>query len=251
MKLISLNVWGGKLFDDLMAFIRNEKGTTDVFCFQEVFWTQSGIKELRGFQANLYQEIAAELTDFTGLYDKVVLGRDIQGDSVDFPVWYGLAIFVKKSLPIIEHGSIPIFTPNPTEDGEGHFRRTLQYAVVGQERYIIANVHGLHLGGGKEDLPQRIRQSNLIHDFLSKRLGKKILCGDFNLLPETESLKILEQGMMNLITVHHIETTRSKFYTKPAKFADYTFVSPDVQVKSFTVPNVEASDHLPMIVEFE
>jgi endonuclease/exonuclease/phosphatase family metal-dependent hydrolase len=37
---------------------------------------------------------------------------------------------------------------------------------------------------------------------------------------------------------------------KPEKFADYTLVSPEVEVKNFSVPYTEASDHLPMYVEF-
>lgn len=41
-------------------------------------------------------------------------------------------------------------------------------------------------------------------DFLSKRDEAKILCGDFNLLPTTTGMKLLEAGMRNLITEYHI-----------------------------------------------
>ena len=35
-----------------------------------------------------------------------------------------------------------------------------------------------------------------------------------------------------------------------AQHADYVFVSPGIEVKSFAVPNVAASDHLSMFLEF-
>ena len=62
---------------------------------------------------------------------------------------------------------------------------------------------------------------------------------------------ILEQEFKNLIKEYKVPTTRSKFYDRPNdKYADYTFVSSDVEVKSFEVPDLEVSDHLPMILEF-
>ena len=52
---------------------------------------------------------------------------------------------------------------------------------------------------------------------------------------------------------YQISTTRSPLYRNFAemKFADYTLVSPGIEVKTFLVPQVEVSDHLPMILEFE
>ena len=80
---------------------------------------------------------------------------------------------------------------------------------------------------------------------------EKILCGDFNLLPNTESLAILSEDMKNLVKDFDITSTRSKLYTKPEKFADYILVSPDVSVKKFTVMQDEVSDHLPLLLEFD
>ena len=34
------------------------------------------------------------------------------------------------------------------------------------------------------------------------------------------------------------------------KFADYVFVSPDVNVESFSVPDIDISDHMPLVLEF-
>jgi endonuclease/exonuclease/phosphatase family metal-dependent hydrolase len=78
----------------------------------------------------------------------------------------------------------------------------------------------------------------------------RILCGDFNLLPNTDSLTILEQGMRNLIKEYPVTSTRSRFYEKPDKFADYILVSPEVVVEDFQVLDEAVSDHLPLLLEF-
>jgi len=79
-----------------------------------------------------------------------------------------------------------------------------------------------------------------------------VLCGDFNLLPDTESLKRLEGiGLRNLIKEYGITSTRTSFYDKPAKFADYALVSEGIEVKDFKILPDEVSDHSPMYLEFE
>jgi endonuclease/exonuclease/phosphatase family metal-dependent hydrolase len=80
--------------------------------------------------------------------------------------------------------------------------------------------------------------------------GKKILCGDFNLLPNTESIAMLEKGMKNLVKEYGITSTRSHHYTKEHKFADYIIVSTDIKVANFEVLQEPVSDHLPLLLEF-
>ena len=76
------------------------------------------------------------------------------------------------------------------------------------------------------------------------------MCGDFNLLPNTQSLAILEEGMRNLIKEFGITSTRSELYTKSEKYADYILTSPDIAVHDFKVFSDTISDHLPLMVEF-
>ena len=117
--------------------------------------------------------------------------------------------------------------------------------------YTILNFQGMwHPTIKKIDCPERILQSQKIRVFMDALPGEKILCGDFNLNPDTESLALLEKGMRNLVKEYNITTTRSELYPKEQKFADYTLVTPGVDVKSFTVPALTVSDHLPMILEF-
>lgn len=135
--------------------------------------------------------------------------------------------------------------------------RNIQYVnlKVGNKKLIVCNVHGIWAPRSKADTPSRMEQSKKIREFLSTQEGEKIACGDFNLDIDTESIKILEEDLKNLIKEFHIEKTRSRlspFFGKPdfQRFADYTFVSPGINVLEFQVPDVQISDHLPMILEF-
>lgn len=99
-------------------------------------------------------------------------------------------------------------------------------------------------------MPERIEQSVMIMTFLNNIQGKKILCGDFNALPGSKSIGILEQGMKNLIKEFNVTSTRSRLYLQPVKFADYIFISPDASVKEFRTLPVEVSDHLSLFLDF-
>ena len=110
-------------------------------------------------------------------------------------------------------------------------------------------MHGLWNGKGKTDTPERMQQARIAKEFLNKAKDKSIFMGDFNLLPENESLKIMEENMTNLIKTTNITTTRTALYNKPIPWADYALVSKDINVISFQVPEVNCSDHQPMILE--
>jgi endonuclease/exonuclease/phosphatase (EEP) superfamily protein YafD len=63
---------------------------------------------------------------------------------------------------------------------------------MGDTPVTVVNFHGLWNGKGKTDTPDRIAQSQNILRFLEGVDGEIILCGDFNLLPDTESLRMFE-----------------------------------------------------------
>ncbi len=79
---------------------------------------------------------------------------------------------------------------------------------------------------------------------------RKILCGDFNLRPDTKSMSILERELKNLIKDYKITSTRSKLYTKEEKYADYILTSHDLKLINFKILDEVVSDHLPLLLEF-
>ena len=155
-------------------------------------------------------------------------------------------------MNILEEGEINIHSnPNYLGRGPAH-SRNLQWLTcrIDDQNYAIMNVHGLWNGQGKTDTPARIAQSQKIRDFMDTIDTPKILCGDFNLRPDTESLKMLENDMNNLIKQHNINSTRTSLYPKAERFADYMLTSPDITVNTFKVLKDEVSDHAPLLVDF-
>ena len=258
MKLISLNTWGGKLYKPLMEFVESEAKTTDVFCFQELYFSKTPRPDIPWIRANLAFELQSLLSDFLMFERLGDRKSDVSGELPDRDVKIGEAIFVKKPITVIESGGFRTYSENDESakerikniSGNFHF---VEFEKTG-ESYFIGNVHGIWIPGPKIDSSGRIEQSNRLNNELKKRSGKEILCGDFNLKPETESVAILGSGMRNLIKEYGIKTTRNRYYPDMEKYgdyiADYAFASPNVQIGDFKVPMNEISDHLPLILEF-
>lgn len=241
MKLITLNIWGGHIRNPLLEFIKSH-GEVDIFCFQEVYHkAQKKISgEDRAVSLNIFSELQELLPQHQAFFRPVV--NNI----------YGVGMFIKKDIPVLEEGEINIHD-NPAYRGIGPTHsRNLQWVKcqINNQVHTIMNVHGLWNGKGKSDAPERIVQSQKIRNFVEGVQTPKILCGDFNLRPDTESIKILQQGMKNLIQDFNVPSTRTSLYTKEEKFADYIFTSPEITVKHFEVLKDEVSDHSPLLLDF-
>lgn len=257
MKLVSLNIWGGRAYEPLMNFLRSHALDTDIFCFQEVFRSSTHTFLPHGVHANILKELTNLLTDFNVYFAPTQNGFDIE-KMVDFEITVGQATFIRKIHRVDSTGNIFVYRDKNEGTSMYNIPSNFLYVRLGKngKRYMIANIHGVTFPADKLDSPERLMQSKNVIDFLSQETGEKILCGDFNLMPETQSIKMIEDaGMIDLIKAWHIPETRSKlssYYGKPdyQKFADFTFVSEEIKIKKFEVPPVEVSDHLPMILEF-
>jgi len=247
MKLISLNIWGGRLYEPLKDFFERNK-SIDIFCLQETYspFIKAGEKRLQ------FSEIAKILNGHNGSFAPTTTYPSGSAS--------GLSVFAKKEIEITKEGNFFVHktrahykSEDETPKDASNHPRLLQYIKFGSEKkqFVVADLHGLWNPAGKIDLPERLKQSQKTRKFLDKINGAKILCGDFNLLPETKSLKILETGMKNLIKEYGIKSTRSHFYEKSDKFADYVLVSPEINVKDFKVLPEAISDHLPLMLEFD
>lgn len=243
MKIITLNTWGGKVKEPLKEFLKKNQDI-DVFCLQEIYHDAED-KEMDeawkdSADLNLFKNIDEILENHIGYFR---------------PHWdehWGLAIFVKKDLKVVEEGERFVFQHKgwKSDINSGFIPKNIQYVKI--NNLTIINFHGLWNGQGKTDTEERIDQSKKIKEFLDKNEGEEILCGDLNLLPDTESVKILEDaGLRNLIKENKIESTRTSFYTKPDKHADYAFVSGGVKVVDFKVLPDEVSDHCALYLEIE
>lgn len=272
MKIISLNAYFGSLFEPLMAFIAREAPTTDIFSFQEMLSNPAQDlsvlpKEHFKHEArpDIVHDIAKQLPDFEMVFAPMHDDFDIV-PAYPEQMQLGLAIFYRKTLPVTERGDFFIYNKRNAYDGKNYETAGHNAVYIGIDSPIPLTIVGLH--GNSEpahklDTPKRLQQSQKIIDFLSTRPGEKIVMGDFNLFPDTESVKLFETaGFRNLIKDYRITNTRGtlmrKLFPEYEKgkygfqdFADYTFITPGINVKSFEVPDLPISDHLPMILECE
>ncbi len=245
MKLITLNTWGGILDKSLLDFFI-KKQDIDIFCLQEIY--HNGDKEKLDekyvkYQLNLFSDIQKVLPEHQGFF------------SLQSLECYGLAIFLKKGIEVLEEGERFVYkTRNFKPDGITSFHaRSIQYLKVRKaaHAFYVINFHGLWNGGGKLDSADRLEQSKKMLEFTKELRSDYILCGDFNLAPATESLKMIEKSpVRNLIKEYKVTSTRTHHYTKPEKFADYVFVTKGISVKDFKVLPDVVSDHSPVFMEF-
>ncbi len=230
MKILSLNALDGKLRGTLQTFLESQLDSTDIFCFQETLGTT-------------IESLFAELFP-SELYTTVWVEKIIDGDSQ-----YNLCTVVKKPLRVSHSQTLLAL------DDKGTGQALASTIVSPDDRALtVVNVHGAPFPGDKLDTEGRLSQSDTIIDWLDKNnTFPVVICGDFNLLPETQAVKKFAlAGYQDLIADYKIPTTRNELAWKNwpdniQLFADYTFVSPGLNVTDFSVPNTEVSDHLPMI----
>lgn len=259
MKLISLNTWGGKIFDDLIAFVKEQSKDTDFFFFQEVFHSSES-RISNGSKTDLYENLKKALPDFVSFYAPTFTGYDTE-ERVDFDLSFGQATFVNKKIDLISeetyfvHGDFDYKPPVKLEGVKDAMDlprniHCLKIKVNGKE-ILLGNFHGYWIPGPKIDTPESMAQSESIRKIYDSFKGPKIIAGDFNLRPDTKSMQMFEDEMKNLIKEFKIKGTRSIHYKKTQDtFADYVLVSKEINVKNFEVPDLPISDHLPMILEF-
>ncbi len=229
MKIVFLNTWDGKQKTEILEFFKHHAPSTDIFCLQEVY------DDMRA----LIQEYLSDFNE-EHVYQ---YGFKTETGTED----WAQATYIRKTLPVLR--SVTQFK-GETPSGLG-ISTEIQYK--GGVLHIL-NYHGISQPKNKLDSEERIHQSKDILSYYADKKGSKILGGDFNFLPETEAYRTLsEGGYRELVQEYKVPTTRNHLYwdNRPQKhlFSDYIFVSKDVDVKGLLVPEVEVSDHLPLILE--
>ncbi len=240
LEIIYLNIWGGKLKEKLLSFLQEKSESVDIFCFQEVFDNGKTTRSIyQGEYMNIFNDMQTVLPNHKGYFVASEGNEE------------GLSMFVKNGIDVVETGDVFVYRWKDAmeNDDSATLGRNVQYVSINKnnKKYLVASFHGLWNGVNKLDSADRIDQSNNITKFIASRNEEhKILGGDFNLRPDTESVAILEKDMKNLVKEYGITSTRTSLYTKPEKFADYVFISPNINVDSFEVLPEEVSDHAAM-----
>lgn len=226
MKIVFLNTWSYHEINNIKTFLKEQSKDTNVFCLQEVG------KAAREMYKNIFSN-----------YNEIFNFKDMKGDD-DFHE----ATYIKNDMEIVSNDYL---LKEMLNVGTA-LNTKIKY---NNELINICNVHGTPRPKHKDDTKERIKQSQEILSFFQGLDEIKIIGGDFNLDPHTESIEMFEKnGYVNLIKKYKIPTTRNnlawnKYPNNKQLFADYVFIKPDLNINKFSVPNLNVSDHLPMILD--
>lgn len=228
------------MHEPLVQFFKNHQDI-DIFCLQEVYHKapQKISTEDRLVRLDILTEIS-ELLPEHRVYFRPIL-NDI----------YGIAMLVGPKVAVLSEIAVNVYhNPEYVGVGPAHDRELQHLKILHEQKELnIFNFHGLWNGKGKSDSPERIEQARNVRNHMDTVDSPKILMGDFNMRPQTESLAILDDGMRNLILENKITSTRTSYYPKTERFADYAIVSSDIDVKQFEILPDEVSDHNALYLE--
>lgn len=236
----------------------------DVFCVQEVTrtaaldgWTrfEDGERTLPQ-RGNLFGDIASLLPDHQGVFVASDAGPVWDEEGCRHVQDFGIAMFVHERLPIV--GQHTAFV-------HGDFVEHQAWAISDRPRIAqsartvdrdtdrtvtIAHLHGLRDPIGKQDTPERRAQAERLVSLIqtARHPGDLVIaCGDFNLLPDSETFD--ELGSIGLVDLVGSSDTRTSRYTKPVRHANYMLVSDPDSVRAFSAPATpEVSDHRMLIL---
>lgn len=258
MKLLNLNICV-KIdnTDKVKEFVEKQQADICVFqeamngiedsCF-EMYKSKNRLIEINTYSFNEF----APLFVAKGVSKNGIITRDFGGNAEQ-----GLLMLSKYSIK--KHDNQFYYNEyryeyDATEFREKDWCRSIQNAILdinGKELQLI-NVHGIW-NKDKTGDERTILQS----EFILSKIRYDIPCivlGDFNLLPNTKSIKLINDKMNNLIDKYNIKTTRPTFddgLDKGDLVCDYIFVNNKVKVNDFKVLDSTISDHLPLLIDFE
>lgn len=247
IKVVSLNLWhGGELFPAILDFLVQED--PDVLLCQEVY---NGTGDRPEQQRSV--EVIQERLQFTAHeFDPMFI--DIEIDRLDC----GLAIFSK--LPIVSHESNFIigsyserFESNPETFATSP--RLLQHVVLDTPagEVNIFNMHGVWDLDG-DNFSERRR---LMRDaFIKATKGKQnvILAGDSNAKPTNPAMRALEDHLTSVFGDELKSTFNMRRKDNPGyatAAVDLMYVSPNIRVVDKACPDVDISDHRPIVATLE
>lgn len=242
MKLLQLNLWGGRLESPVLNLITSVN--PDILCLQEAIDLKGGKSAMFASIEEIQTAIDANYAylspvfSFNYMHRKADFGNCIISK---FPITKKETIFTGKQyiadFDFLKHD------PN---------MRNLQHAVVklpdGTDLHIL-NHHGHHIHQHKNGDAETMRQCHMIAEEVQKLHGKIILAGDFNLAPHSESLEQVNKLLTNLSVKARLKTTRTAL-THKTEVCDYILVSEEIKVKSFKTLDEIVSDHKALVMEF-
>lgn len=247
IKVVCLNVWiGGVLFEPMMEYLKME--TADIYLLQEVF---NGNDQHLEPKYRTFSEVQKQLdlpfAHFAPCFNESVGGRDIvQGNAI-------LSKFPLREVSVTYY-DVPFGTRDNSRSAFHLSPRSLQHVVanVSDSNLHLLNTQGIW-GEDGWDSPRRLKMAqHILHEIDNHT--PLVLAGDFNLQPKTETITMIEAKLSNVFK-NELTTTFNVKRKDLVKYPGYStavvdmfFITPDIKVTEHYCPNVDVSDHYPLVV---
>lgn len=239
MKLLQLNTWSCNLAPEIAKLLQREQ--PDIVCLQEVISTEQTGKVLQSLE-----EIVVEVSYEYVYYSPLAQFRFMHGTASR-----GNAILSK--YPLVDTGTFWThgeFQPDFDYSMGWNSARGVAYATAqtpeGDIR--VVTTHGYHIKMHKNGDDETLRACRQIDEFVRNLDGPVVLTGDFNLVPESESMRVFDGTLRNLTREANLNTTRNYLTTK-TEVCDY-ILTRDIEVRRFAALDDVVSDHQALLLEF-
>ncbi|MGH7158039.1 MAG: endonuclease/exonuclease/phosphatase family protein [Candidatus Saccharimonadales bacterium] len=247
IKVVSLNLWhGGRLLEGILDFIKQEN--PDILMCQEAYnGTDPALLERQRSVETLQKHFAFPAVDFAAAMQSKKLHID-QGNAVfsRFPISNRDVTFLEGSYRVqdmVDRAQFP-FLP-----------RNLQHVTLTTSagEINVFNFHGVWDLDGDNYSDKRRAMSEII---TRETRGKSrvILAGDTNAKPTNQAMRNLGQHLVSVFGASLTSTFNMRRKDNPgyaAAAVDMMYVSHDITVVSKKCPDVDISDHLPLVVELD
>ena len=239
---MTLNVWQGRLERVLLRHL--ETLDIDFACMQEAVDYSSRSGGLVSSFEKIGKSMQLDQQFFSPLTSMKLGNSDIK---------FGNVIYSKYPFSAAD----TIFTRGAYKDSfdfdkDDYNVRAFQHVKIlinGKSLHLI-NYHGHHIEAHKLGDEETLRQVGQIMEYIRYLEGAIIVCGDFNLAPESQSIKMLSERLTNLSVSNSLQTTRSSL-TYKKEVCDYIFVNDSVFVRNFIMDGTIISDHNALLLEFD
>jgi endonuclease/exonuclease/phosphatase family metal-dependent hydrolase len=249
VKFISLNLWwGGNLFPQILDFLRSEDA--DIIVLQEVHDGKNpALKDRLRSMEVLKKELNYPHQEFALSHMlKVPEGTLPSGNAIvsKFPITGSSVTFLFDATQS-EYLDVPEQWPL--------FPRVLQGAVLDTPagEVNVFNIHGVWDLAGDSPSPQR---RTMVERTLAAIKGKPnvLLAGDTNASKDNPLLEKFGKELTSVFGKELTTTFNMRRKDRPGyatAAVDHMWVSPNIGVLSKNCPDIDISDHLPLIVSLE
>jgi len=252
IKFVSLNLWiGGVLFEGIVDFLKEQDA--DIVVLQEVQQSEDTTLpvQYRSLSA-LRAELGYPYNDFAQiLTDEFPWGNIPSGNAVlsKYPITSSRVVYFDNE----ERAATPRMPFDP--ESWPVTPRALQHVTIeAQDKVMnILNLQGVWDLDGDHVSPQREKMRDVI---LQTAAGKShvIIAGDTNAKVSNPVMQDIEKEYINVFgdtlkTTFNMRRKDNPGYATAV--VDLIYTSHDIKTVKADCPDVDISDHLPLVAEFE